>query len=283
MTQQDPSTPTSPARTSRGQFARTAVAAAATAAAMVVVAPAIAGAAPIEAAVAGPAAPTLSTAVDGNDLTITLTDPNTSQRLTTCTAALVSVDKAIPLLPALATGTLPPLSEIDPGVFAWGPSLTTTNFVTRERTYQLTDVPTGIYLTLGICTNLGGVAADYAPTFIGPTVQVGSAAIQLGSTVIETREPSPRSSNCSVSTPAAWAAPTVSAAPPAASAAPTVSAAPPAASAAPAAPTVRAVPRAASAVPPAASAAARVRSARPAAWVRPAASGALDAPGSLGS
>ncbi|GAB2632289.1 hypothetical protein GCM10027068_09090 [Prescottella soli] len=124
--------------------------------------------------------------MDGNDLTITLTDPNTSQRLTTCTAALVSVDKAIPLLPSLATGTLPPLSEIDPSVFAWGPSLTTTNFLTRERTYQVTDVPTGIYLTLGICTNLGGVAVDYAPTFIGPTVQVGSAAIQLGSTVIET-------------------------------------------------------------------------------------------------
>ncbi|WP_430334536.1 hypothetical protein [Rhodococcus sp. ACT016] len=186
MTQQDSNTSMSPVRSTRGRYARMTVAAAAAAAAMVAAAPAVAGAEPIEEAVAAPEAPTLTTAVDGNDLTITLTDPNTSQRLTTCTAALVSVDKAIPLLPDLAAGTLPPLSEIDRSVFAWGPSLTTTNALNRERTYEVADVPTGIYVTLGFCTNLGGVAADYAPTFIGPTLGIGSAVITLGSTVIDT-------------------------------------------------------------------------------------------------
>lgn len=185
MTQHDPHTPTSSERSARGRYARMTVAAAATAAAIVAAAPAIAGAEPIEQAVAAPEPPTLTTAVNGNDLTITLTDPNTN-KLTTCTAALLRVDKAIPLLPALETGTFPPLSDIDPSVFAWGPSLTTTNLTTRERTYQLDDVPTGIYVTLGICTNTGGVATDYASTFIGPTLGVGSAAIQLGSAVIDT-------------------------------------------------------------------------------------------------
>lgn len=178
MAQQDP-------KTQRGALARMAVGAAVAAAAIAAATPAIAGAEPVEAVVPAPEAPTLATAVDGNDLTITLTDPNVTQRLTTCTAALISVEKALPLLPDLATGTFPPLSEIDPSMFTWGPGLPTSG-LNRERTYNVTDVPTGIYVTVGVCTSLGGVAADFAPTFIGPTIQVGSAAIQLGSTVIDT-------------------------------------------------------------------------------------------------
>ncbi|MGF7121632.1 hypothetical protein [Rhodococcus sp. AG1013] len=34
---------------------------------------------------------------------------------------------------------------------------------------------------------LSGIAVDYAPTFIGPTLQVGTAGILPGSTVIETK------------------------------------------------------------------------------------------------
>ncbi len=180
MTQHDPHTSTPSQGPARGRYARMTVAAAATAAAMVAAAPAIAGADPLADAVAAPEPPMFTTAVDGNDVTITLTDLNTDQS-TTCTAALVNVDKATPLLPALAAGTFPPLSEIDPSVFTWGPSSTTTDFTERERTYQVDDVPTGFYATVGICTNTGGVASDYALSLIGPSLGLGSAG-SLGST-----------------------------------------------------------------------------------------------------
>ena len=188
MTQHDPHTTTS-ARRSRGRYARMTVAAAATAAAMVAGAPAIAGAEPTDEAalVSAPAAPTLAATVDGHKLQITLTDPNTGpgQASTVCTPALVNIKKAIPLLPAIADGTLPPLSELEDGVLAWGPGKPT-SFAQREQTYDVPDMRTDVYIALGSCFNVKGTAAAYTPVYIGPKILIGSAVVSVGSAAIQT-------------------------------------------------------------------------------------------------
>ncbi|MGW0173807.1 hypothetical protein ACWDUM_08170 [Rhodococcus sp. NPDC003322] len=137
-----------------------------------------------------PAPPAISTTVDGNHLTIKLSDPNSglAHALTFCTAALVNPAKAVPLIPALAGGTLPPLDQIDPAVFQWGPSATTTNALVRERTYEVPDVPVGVYVALGVCINpnITNPAVDFEPVFVGSPIEVGSAVLDLGSAVAGT-------------------------------------------------------------------------------------------------
>ncbi len=137
-----------------------------------------------------PAPPTITTTVDGNDVTIELVDPNRGvQHLTTvCTAALVNPVKGVNLIPAIAAGTLPPLDEIDPAVFQWGPSTTTTNAANRERTYDVDDVPAGIYVAVGFCINpnITNPAVDFEPVFVGNKIELGSSVLDLGSAVVGT-------------------------------------------------------------------------------------------------
>lgn len=137
-----------------------------------------------------PEAPTITTTVDGNQVTIDLQDPNRglAHALTACTAALVDPAKAVNLIPAIAAGTIPPISEIDPEVFTWGPSLVTTNALVRQRTYDVGEIPAGIYIALGICINpnITNPAIDFEPVLVGNKIELGSAVIDLGSTVIDT-------------------------------------------------------------------------------------------------
>ncbi|MFD1812736.1 hypothetical protein [Rhodococcus gannanensis] len=137
-----------------------------------------------------PEPPSITTTVEGNDVTIDLVDPNRgiSHLLTACTAALVNPVKGVNLLPAIAAGTLPPISEIDPAVFEWGPSLLTTNAATRERTYELGEIPSGVYVAVGFCINpnITNPSVDFEPVFVGGTIEVGSAVLDLGSAVVET-------------------------------------------------------------------------------------------------
>ena len=137
-----------------------------------------------------PEPPEITTTVDGNSVTIDLVDPNRgiSHLLTACTAALVNPAKGVNLIPAIASGTLPPISEIDPAVFEWGPSLLTTNAAIRERTYELGEIPSGVYVAVGFCINpnITNPAVDFEPVFVGGTIEVGSAVLDLGSAVVET-------------------------------------------------------------------------------------------------
>lgn len=137
-----------------------------------------------------PAPPVLTTTLVDDDLTINLVDPNRGlpQALTVCTAALLNAEKAIPLLPDIAAGTIPPLDEIDPALFQWGPSLEVTSALVRERTYQVNDIPPGVYVALGVCVNpnITQPAIDFEPVLVGSKVELGSSVLNLGSAVIDT-------------------------------------------------------------------------------------------------
>ncbi|WP_018178204.1 hypothetical protein [Jongsikchunia kroppenstedtii] len=137
-----------------------------------------------------PAKPSINVTTNADHVTIQLGDPNTglAQVATFCTAALIDIAKAVPLLPSLVTGVLPPLNSIDPALFTWGPSLQVTSALQRQRTYDIPGVRPGIYLGLGICVNpdILHPAVEYKPVFVGSKVQQGSAALGLGSSVITT-------------------------------------------------------------------------------------------------
>lgn len=137
-----------------------------------------------------PAKPTINVTSNADHVTIQLNDPNSGigHIATFCTAALIDIAKAVPLLPSLVTGVLPPLNSIDPALFTWGPSLQTTSVLLRQRTYEISGVKPGIYLGLGICVNpdILHPAVEYKPVFVGSKVQQGSAALGLGSSVITT-------------------------------------------------------------------------------------------------
>jgi len=137
-----------------------------------------------------PAKPSITATANSDHVTVQLNDPNSglAQVATFCTAALIDVTKAVPLLPALVTGVFPPLNSIDPGLFTWGPSLDVTSALLRQRTYDIPGVRPGIYLALGVCANpnITHPAVAYQPVFVGSKVQQGSAALGLGSSVITT-------------------------------------------------------------------------------------------------
>lgn len=137
-----------------------------------------------------PAPPEITATVDGNDVALNLKDPNRGleHALTFCTAAILDVAKAVPLLPGLVTGELPPLDQIDPAVFAWGPALDPTNALARERNWQVTDLPVGFYAAVGVCINpnITKPAIDFAPVLIGSPIELGSSTLQLGSAVLDT-------------------------------------------------------------------------------------------------
>lgn len=172
---------------SRGRRMRTLAGAVATAAVAVTMLamPATASAAPTV------QKPTMTTTLDGSNLTINLQDPHAGldHLLTVCTTALLNAEKAIPLLPGVVSGQLPPLDQIDPALFQWGPSLDVTNALARGKTYHVNGLPAGIYVALGVCinpTNLGKPAFDYKPVLVGSPIALGSSALGLGSTVLGT-------------------------------------------------------------------------------------------------
>ncbi|TQF69017.1 hypothetical protein FK531_09535 [Rhodococcus spelaei] len=137
-----------------------------------------------------PVAPTLTTTVDGNHLTIHLVNPNTSLAhiATVCTAALINPAKGVALLPDLAAGTIPPLDQLDPAIFQWGPALNVMTRFVSQRTWEVEDVPAGVYVAIGVCTNpnVTKAAVDFKPVFVGSKIEVGSSVIQLGSAVVDT-------------------------------------------------------------------------------------------------
>lgn len=138
-----------------------------------------------------PEKPTITTTVDGNTVDFEMADPNTGfrQALTTCSPALIDIEKAIPLLPSIADGTLPPLEDIDPAMFAWGPRIAATSVAGRNFSEPIPDVPNGIYLAIGVCLNpaaLSEPAIAFTPVFVGSPINVGSAALGLGSGVLAT-------------------------------------------------------------------------------------------------
>ncbi|MFC4603997.1 hypothetical protein [Rhodococcus kronopolitis] len=137
-----------------------------------------------------PEPPVLTATLVDNDLTLELDDPNRglAQALTVCTAALLNAEKAIPLLPDIAAGTIPPLDQIDPALFQWGPSLEVTSALVRKRTYQVDDIPPGVYVALGVCVNpnITQPALDFKPVLVGSKIELGSSVLNIGSAVIDT-------------------------------------------------------------------------------------------------
>lgn len=158
---------------------------AAVAGASTLAAPATASAAP------GAQPPVITTSVDGNTVSLNLADPNTglANALVTCTPALIDVAKAVPLLPDLAAGTFPPLDSIDPAMFAWGPVFAGTNAINRNVTWQIPDVPNGVYVAIGVCVRPSAITSPgiaFTPVLVGSPIQVGSAVLDLGSVVVGT-------------------------------------------------------------------------------------------------
>lgn len=115
------------------------VAGAAVAAAAVLATPALASATPIL------TAPELSTAVDGNVVTVTLTNPNTDP-LSGCTAAAVHTAK----VPALLAD---PAKLLEPGFVSWtsGANGATAG---ATKTYTTPPLAEGVYAFIGGCVSV---------------------------------------------------------------------------------------------------------------------------------
>lgn len=133
--------------------------------------------------------PTLDATVDGHTVTIRLIDPHSgaANALTTCYPVLVDIRDAVPLVPEIAAGQIPSLEEVRPALY-WGPPVPGTTAATRDRTWQIADVPSGFYLAAGVCVSPRSGASDpvVSPVLVGSTLQLGSAAIGLGSVVLDT-------------------------------------------------------------------------------------------------
>src|SRR5699024_8586850 len=128
--------------------------------------------------------PVLDTAVHDNTVTLRVIDPHSgaANALTTCYPVLVDIRDAIPLAPVIAGGQTPTLEQLRPALY-WGPAIPGTAAGARDRTWEIADVPSGFYLAAAVCVSPRSGASDPAlsPVLVGSSLQLGSAAVGLGS------------------------------------------------------------------------------------------------------
>lgn len=142
--------------------------------------------------------PDLTTTVDGNTVKLDLVDPhptavlpiNAPHYATVCVAGLVLPGEASDLLPALVSGQVPDLREIPESIYGGLPGLIVSTTFSRGGSKTFTDIPAGIYIGVAACFNPvasgSNTTTDIEPVFVGSPIEVGSAAIELGSTMIQT-------------------------------------------------------------------------------------------------